>query len=335
MLKRAVVVVSALVVVLGGYSLGFLPKLTAQTVPPVSATAPVGNPTPVASKPWQRPALVKYALIISVDGLRPDLLLRGNTPNMHQLLTTSSFTMWARTTAVSITLPSHVSMLTGVKPERHGVLWNGDLPPEKQEYPKVPTIFEAAKAQGLTTGMASGKSKFIAMTKGNAIDWVFLSKTTAHDSEVAIAASSIIKEHKPNLMFVHFPGVDSAGHGAGWSSKQQMTAIAEADTALGVVLEAYKAANLYDQTLILLSADHGGQGGGHGPNDARSLHIPWIVTGPGIRKAFDLTINGELNVNTEDTFATTCYLLGLPVDRGIDGKPVLQILSNPELMVDK
>lgn len=42
------------------------------------------------------------ALVISIDGLRPDLLLRADTPNLHALFKRGSFSFWARTTEVSI-----------------------------------------------------------------------------------------------------------------------------------------------------------------------------------------------------------------------------------------
>ena len=108
---------------------------------------------------------VDHVLIISVDGLRPDVLLRADTPNMHTLFHNGSFSFWARTTAQSITLPSHVSMLTGVTPEVHAVLWNSDLPFKEPVYPAVPTLFELAKKGQYTTGMAVGKHKFIVFDK--------------------------------------------------------------------------------------------------------------------------------------------------------------------------
>ncbi|MGH7682478.1 MAG: alkaline phosphatase family protein, partial [Candidatus Eiseniibacteriota bacterium] len=77
---------------------------------------PSGTPRPV-------PAITR-ALIVSIDGLRPDLLLRADTPTLHGLMRRGTFTMWARTTAVAVTLPSHVSMLTGVTPGKHGIEWN-------------------------------------------------------------------------------------------------------------------------------------------------------------------------------------------------------------------
>jgi len=73
---------------------------------------------------------VEHVVIVSVDGLRPDMMLRTNTPVMKSLMRSGCYTMWARTTEVSITLPSHVSMLTGVVPERHAIWWNIELDKE-------------------------------------------------------------------------------------------------------------------------------------------------------------------------------------------------------------
>jgi predicted AlkP superfamily pyrophosphatase or phosphodiesterase len=226
-------------------------------------------------------------------------------------------------------------MLTGVTPEKHKVNWNAAQSPDKQGYPAVPTIFEIAKAHGISTGMASGKDKFVALAKAGTVDWCFISKGTSTDAQVAVEAEKIITEHQPQLMFVHLPGVDTAGHAFGWSSPQQMKAIAGADVALGAVLHAYEKAGLLDQTFIIMSADHGGAGLGHGANDPRSRFIPWLAAGPGVRVGYDLTILAPLVVGTEDTFATTSYMLGLPLDPNLDGKPVLQILSRRDLMSDR
>src|SRR4051794_8442370 len=100
---------------------------------------------------------IERMVIISIDGCRPDLLLRADCPNVRTLVKDGAFSFWARTTAVSITLPSHVSMLTGVTPQKHGIVWNEDLPLQTPIYPKYPTIFELAHAAGYTTALISGK----------------------------------------------------------------------------------------------------------------------------------------------------------------------------------
>src|SRR5258708_5086748 len=97
---------------------------------------------------------VKKVLIISIDGGRPDLLLRADTPNLRALRRSGSYTMWAHTTDIAITLPSHMSMLTGVKPPRHGIMFNDDRATTQPTYPSVPTIFDLAKQHGYSTAVA-------------------------------------------------------------------------------------------------------------------------------------------------------------------------------------
>jgi arylsulfatase A-like enzyme len=99
------------------------------------------------------------------------------------------------------------------------------------------------------------------------------------------------------------------------------------------VLDAIDGEHERGSMFILVSADHGGAGRTHGPEDARSRHIPWIAVGPGIRKNLDLTTYSKLDVNTEDTFATVCWLMGIPVPTtSLDGKPIKQILQQDELL---
>ena len=278
---------------------------------------------------------IRKVVIISIDGLRPDLALRANTPNIHALMNIGSFTFWARTTAESVTLPSHTSMLTGVTPVKHGIQWNSDLPLKHPVYPLFPTIFELAHQAGYTTAMVAGKSKFISLAKPGTLNWMYIPSSPKDDDlNVAAQAVSMIFTHQPDLLFVHLPGVDGAGHQYGWASEQQMNAIAEADEYLGLILWALDQRHLRDSTFILVTADHGGAGLSHGPDDPRSRNIPWITVGPGIRRGVDLTTYVDLVINTEDTFSTVAYLLGIPIIKQVDGKPVLEILdrSNEELL---
>src|SRR4051812_35812614 len=128
-----------------------------------------------AGKPTTRPVeQIDRVLIISVDGLRPDLLGRGYTPNLHGLMRGGSFTMWARTTAAAVTLPSHVSMLTGVTPKRHEIDWNRDLPLAKPVYPKGSTLFDLAHRGGYSTALVAGKSKFEVFARPGSLDWAWV-----------------------------------------------------------------------------------------------------------------------------------------------------------------
>jgi predicted AlkP superfamily pyrophosphatase or phosphodiesterase len=265
------------------------------------------------------------AVVISVDGLRPDLILRADAPTMRALMARGSFTLWATTIPASVTLPSHASMLTGVPPSRHGIDWNSDLPLAKPTYPAVPTLFDAAKAAGYTTAMAAGKSKFKVLNRPGSLDWCFVSSATAADSVVADTATAWIRTHRPDVLFVHLPEGDVIGHRNGWGSAEQLAAVAGADRCIARILAATAENGTIDSTYVLVTADHGGQGRTHGPDDARSRTIPWILAGPGIRQNLDLA-SIDVSVKTEDTFATVCQLLGVTT-RKVDGRFVAEAVA--------
>ena len=268
---------------------------------------------------------VRRVVIISVDGLRPDLLLRASTPHMHRLLDAGSFTFWARTVAMCDTLPAHASMLTGVSVEKHGISWNRHI---EESYANVPTLFERAVQAGYTTALLSGKTKFVALCKPGTLTWSFVPTDEPNtDESVAVRAAAVIRDHRPDVLFVHLANTDETGHACGWGSPEQMQTIAEADHAAGTILGAIQSAGVADTTCVILTADHGGRGYFHLPNDARSLHIPWIIAGPGIRRNFDLTRFYRRQINIEDTFATACMLLAIPYGADVEGKPVRECLA--------
>lgn len=267
---------------------------------------------------------IEHVVILSVDGLRPDCLLLANTPTFRALIHESAYTFWAKTTAVSVTLPSHVSMLTGVKPDRHGITWNYRLPFSEPVFPKVPTIMELATTGGYVTALVAGKAKFAVLNKPGAITHASVPTEQVTDAVAVAEAISLIERYQPGLIMIHFPELDAVGHAKGWGSHEQLLQLENTDRQLARVLAALERTGLRAKTLMIVTADHGGAGLSHGAEDARSRHIPWIVNGPGVKKFFDLTGVAKLEVNTEDTFATAAYVLGLPLPAGIDGKPVVE-----------
>jgi predicted AlkP superfamily pyrophosphatase or phosphodiesterase len=148
----------------------------------------------------------------------------------------------------------------------------------------------------------------------------------------------ILRDHKPDVMFVHLAGVDNFGHAAGWGSPAQLQAAGEADRCIGLILSALSDAGLTDSTLVIVTADHGGSGRTHGPEDPPSRTIPWIISGPHVRPNFDLTLSGhQREVQTFDTFATACAVLGLhaPINDPVIGRFVEEAFDTGDLLLDK
>ncbi len=282
-----------------------------------------------AAAPPSAPAGRNRVVIISIDGLRPDVALRADMPNLRQLMRHGSFSFWARTTELSNTLPSHTSMLTGIAPNRHEVYWNYDMPYGQTFRSPYPSVIDLARQAGYTTAMCIGKSKLRAIAREESVDYAYIPDGYAQASQVAAEAGTIIRRHRPDLLFAHFPDVDATGHGASWGGEWQIKAAASADQGIGVILAALREAGVLGQTTVFVTSDHGGSGNSHGPDDVRSRHIPWVVSGPNTRAEHDLTQQRDLNVNIEDTFATACWLLDLPMPEDIDGKPITGAFNDP------
>ena len=299
--------------------------------PPSTQTTSEQPPLPRLERPVPE---IERALLISIDGCRPDVLLRAKMPNVRKLMKSGSYTVWARTVPVAVTLPSHASMLTGVMPEKHGITWNKQLKDAEVARPKVPTVFEIAMRYGMSTAVVAGKSKFDAFAQIGHVGKAWTK--AAKDEEVADEAVRTIRDYRPELLFVHFPGCDQAGHKTGWASPEQVAALEKIDEQVGKVMAALDESGLRDKTAVLITSDHGGAGRGHGttsagaaPEDPRNQHIPWILSGPGIRRGYDLSQDARLQIHTVDTFATLCYLLGLQPGEDIDGKPVTLAIESP------
>src|SRR5262245_18910256 len=277
----------------------------------------------------------RHVVIVSIDGLRPDVALRADMPALRSLMDRGSFTMFCATTQVGVTLPSHMSMLTGVPPKKHGITYNDDPGRGDRVDPLWPTLFTLAHRAGLETALAAGKSKFSVFTATGAVDDSFVPPVggdAASDSSVADRAVGWIEQRRPSVLFVHLAMVDITGHSKGWGSPEQLAAAGKADRALGRIVSAIEANGLSDSTLILVSADHGGAVKSHGGLDARSHYIPWIAAGPGVRVGYDLTREPGLDVRTEDTFATACAWLELPIVKPIEGHAILKMFESPNAL---
>jgi hypothetical protein len=219
------------------------------------------------------------------------------------------YTWQARTIMPSTTLPSHVSMLSGYTPEVHRITWDEYRPGEGRI--TVPTLFTAAQARGLRTAMVAGKEKFTHFRDtGSCESWTLC---TRGDTEVSEQAAGLAFEGL-DLLFVHLPDVDAAGHASQWMSEAYLSAVRKADQAVGRILSALPA-----DVTVILTADHGGHGTGHGTDDAIDMTIPWIVAGPNTVKGQRLSSL----VRTVDTAATAAYVLGIDLSPGASGRPVL------------
>lgn len=285
---------------------------TATAVPPQSAQPP---------SPTEAPAQVgiQHVVIITIDGLRPDALFVAEAPHLDNLIAKGAFSPNAQTVKISETLPSHASMLSGMIPEKHGILWG--VPYIGWPGMNGPTLFSVAHDAGLSTAMVFGKQKLNYLALPNSVDQLL--GADVHDTEIKNWAVEIIQAGLPNVLFIHFPDTDRVGHAYGWMSPNQFQSIAFADGLIGELVAELEKGGYLNSTLLIITSDHGGHGFRHGDDSPEDRTIPWLAVGPGVPAGITLT----RNINTYDTAATALYALNLPIPEGWDGQPILEIFK--------
>lgn len=77
------------------------------------------------------------------------------------------------------------------------------------------------------------------------------------DQNLGRIAGYILKTYKPNLLTIHLPNTDGAQHKNGREGIEVEKAIAGADQAVSTIIDALKKADIYDQTNIIITGDHG------------------------------------------------------------------------------
>ncbi len=108
----------------------------------------------------------KHIVLISVDGLPAYLFDDPNAsmPTIRKLAADGAVAKGMKVSNPSVTWPNHTSLVTGVRPEKHGVLFNGVLEKagpglpvslnsrtDKSALVHVPTLYDVLHAQGKAT----------------------------------------------------------------------------------------------------------------------------------------------------------------------------------------
>lgn len=252
---------------------------------------------------------MNYAILIVIDGCRPDALSPADTPNVWGLMESGAATLRARTVTPALTLPVHWSLFTGTPPSHHGVQTNA---PHSIPAPGAWSLIDLVRCHGGTAAAFFSWEALRGLYAPGAVEMAFCRNTVTepdHDLRMAEACAAWVVERQPNFVFLYLERTDFVGHTAGWMSRPYQAAVTDADRAVGRFLAALEPNGLRGRYGILLQSDHGGFGRGHeGMARAEVLNVPWMVAGPGIR------VNHRLvsPVGVLDTAPTLARILAIP-----------------------
>lgn len=246
----------------------------------------------------------KHVIVITIDGFRPDFYKDPSwgMVNLRQMMQKGVYAEGVQGVFPSVTYPSHTTMMTGALPIHHGIYYNTYFEPWDEpgrwywnaSEIKVPTLWDAVKKAGLTSGAVNwpvtvgapitynipeiwtwpGEKAQLAIRASKATPAGLLEEAQqnatgklteddlnadflAADDNIARLAAYIIKQYKPALVSLHLPCVDHMEHEQGRDGDKVRQAVASADRAVKTIIEALDRAGIADSTAVIVLGDHG------------------------------------------------------------------------------
>jgi predicted AlkP superfamily pyrophosphatase or phosphodiesterase len=136
------------------------------------------------------------------------------------------------------------------------------------------------------------------------------------DTQLTDLAIQWLGEHPFTFAFVYLGYTDIAGHDHGWMSEPYIEAISNADRCVAQLLQI-----LYEDSFVIVTADHGGHDRTHGTELPEDMLIPLIMQGRCISPGS--TIPDPVSIL--DIAPTICGWLGIDPPRVWSGKNLLKI----------
>lgn len=227
-----------------------------------------------AGATWRAGAAERPRVYVLVtDGCRPDEITASLTPNLHELREAGTWYPNARSMPVMETIPNHVMMMTGVRPDRSGVPANsvfdrGEGAVRDLDRPgdlRFPTLIERLNAAGGTTGTVLSKTYLFGIFGTRATFRWEPSPTLpitnhAPDAFTTDALIAMVDEADPDFVFVNHGDIDRVGHsdvtGSTTLAAARKAALASTDAQVGRFVTHLKDTGRWSSSALLVLADH-------------------------------------------------------------------------------
>jgi arylsulfatase A-like enzyme/Flp pilus assembly protein TadD len=290
-------------------------------------------------------------LLITIDTLRADRVGvydpgRGLTPNIDRLAAVAA--VFERAYAHTVTtLPSHVNIFLGTTPMFHGVHDNANFVVP----PGLPTLAGHLKAAGYATAAFIGGFPLDArfgLNRGFDVyddDLRTAKKDPGIDAGRERRAQAVLDRalawlagrRSPWLVWVHFydphdPYSPPEPFRSRYAKEPYDGEIAYTDSVVGALLKHLRDARAEENTLVVLTGDHGESLGDHGERTHgylaydSALRIPLIIREPSGSSPPSGRRIAAL-VSHIDLFPTICDVLGLRPPAGLQGTSLRPLMA--------
>ena len=269
-------------------------------------------------------------MILGIDGLNVFRLDEAETPNFDFIRENGAWTYKAQANEPLYSSPNWKSIISGSTPDVHKVLKNGfeknvyvNDPGCEGELDKMPTIFTMVKRKDVNAkvGVFEHWGAFHKLIEGDNIDeyakWKFGPNPTVK------RGIEFYENENPALVFMHIDHCDRTGHLFRYESKRYLKAVEKADKLLGELIKAIVKKDNFENTTLIVVADHGGKGKTHGPGTVEGMTVPLLIMGPGIKKGHEI----QIATKNESVAVLAMQALGIEVHNCWTAKDIFEIYT--------
>ncbi|MGG3450487.1 alkaline phosphatase family protein [Domibacillus aminovorans] len=270
--------------------------------------------------PYKKDFLYKRVVFIGIDGAGNAVKdPQANAKNIQKLISEGAGTYEAKAMLPTISAENWGSMFHGVGPSKHQ-LTNGIV--DKNPYPEknpYPSYMKMLKQERPMLQQASFTT-WSPINKGIIEDSAGAYKVNGGNDETTTQKTVDYiktKGQSTRNIFVHLDEVDGAGHGNGYYTPKFYEQVQKADQYVGQIVQALEDEGLMEDTLIILTADHGGtSSGGHGGSSPEEQTVFWAAKGKSIKPG--TVLSDEVEV--VDTAAIVARALRLDIPENWEAK---------------
>jgi predicted AlkP superfamily pyrophosphatase or phosphodiesterase len=224
--------------------------------------------------PAPKTASTDPLILISIDGFRWDYLDKYDAPVLKQLAADGVRAKRMNPSFPSKTFPNHYTLVTGLRPEHHGIVSNNFFDPAFQESFALNKKESNTEARWWTggepvwiTAEKQGIRSACFFWPGSEVEnhglrpsyyKPFNGKLPSNDRvDGLLAWFDLPAGQRPRFFTLYFDIVDHAGHTFGPDAPQTAEAVKQVDDAIGRLLAGLTARGLGGKTNLVIVADHG------------------------------------------------------------------------------
>lgn len=273
----------------------------------------------------------KHVILIGIDGWGAYSMEKAKIPNIRYLMDNGTYTLKKRSVLPSSSAPNWASMYMGAGPELHGYCeWGSQVPDlpsrvlnEDNIFPTIFSVLRKADPQAEIGNICEwdGIRYLVDTLALNYDKHVFEVK---EDSTATVRyAVDYIKNKRPTLVNIVYDVLDHVGHVAGHDTPSYYTKLEELDKYVGEIVAAVKEAGMWDESIVIVTADHGGIKYNHGGRTMQEMETPFIMCGSHVKSNYEL----QESMMQFDIASTISYILSLEQPQVWIGRPIVSAFN--------